>query len=252
MFGGIEDSFFARAEALVDITKASQITKQESSASLYSSMAAAAAASNHHHHGLLPSHYSPIGRHVDQLGNNASNAVNNSGSSESERNGSTFSPYHNHLHHHHNLHQTSNVSPLDTNANPFYNPFYHHSSLSPSGHTMSQHSSMAIAAAAAAAAQQQQHGEVEIDPRELETFAERFKQRRIKLGVTQADVGQQLSKLKLPGVGSLSQSKLNFCIKLFEKFKLLSSRKKVAKSHSSILLYKKNNIYYGANLHWNR
>jgi len=48
--------------------------------------------------------------------------------------------------------------------------------------------------------------EIDIDPRELETFAERFKQRRIKLGITQADVGQQLSKLKMPGVGSLSQS----------------------------------------------
>ncbi|CAF0820455.1 unnamed protein product [Rotaria sordida] len=48
--------------------------------------------------------------------------------------------------------------------------------------------------------------ELDIDPRELESFAERFKQRRIKLGVTQADVGQQLSKLKMPGIGSLSQS----------------------------------------------
>lgn len=44
------------------------------------------------------------------------------------------------------------------------------------------------------------------DPRELEAFAERFKQRRIKLGVTQADVGAALANLKLPGVGSLSQS----------------------------------------------
>ncbi|KAL8211950.1 UNVERIFIED_CONTAM: POU domain, class 4, transcription factor 3 [Gekko kuhli] len=44
------------------------------------------------------------------------------------------------------------------------------------------------------------------DPRELEAFAERFKQRRIKLGVTQADVGAALADLKLPGVGSLSQS----------------------------------------------
>lgn len=41
---------------------------------------------------------------------------------------------------------------------------------------------------------------------ELEIFAERFKQRRIKLGVTQSDVGQALGKLKIPGVGSLSQS----------------------------------------------
>ncbi|NXH08258.1 PO4F1 factor, partial [Loxia leucoptera] len=41
---------------------------------------------------------------------------------------------------------------------------------------------------------------------ELEAFAERFKQRRIKLGVTQADVGSALANLKIPGVGSLSQS----------------------------------------------
>lgn len=48
--------------------------------------------------------------------------------------------------------------------------------------------------------------DTECDPRELEAFAERFKQRRIKLGVTQADVGAALANLKLPGVGSLSQS----------------------------------------------
>lgn len=46
----------------------------------------------------------------------------------------------------------------------------------------------------------------ECDTRELEAFAEHFKQRRIKIGVTQADVGAALGKLKLPGVGSLSQS----------------------------------------------
>lgn len=48
--------------------------------------------------------------------------------------------------------------------------------------------------------------DLDTDPRELEAFAERFKQRRIKLGVTQADVGRALANLKLPGVGSLSQS----------------------------------------------
>uniref|UniRef100_A0A0N5A590 POU domain protein n=1 Tax=Parastrongyloides trichosuri TaxID=131310 RepID=A0A0N5A590_PARTI len=48
--------------------------------------------------------------------------------------------------------------------------------------------------------------EVDTDPRELERFAEHFKQRRIKLGVTQADVGKALAHLKMPGVGSLSQS----------------------------------------------
>ncbi|TKR76834.1 hypothetical protein L596_017913 [Steinernema carpocapsae] len=48
--------------------------------------------------------------------------------------------------------------------------------------------------------------EIDTDPRELERFAEHFKQRRIKLGVTQADVGKALAHLKMPGVGSLSQS----------------------------------------------
>ncbi|KAJ8255601.1 hypothetical protein COCON_G00194650 [Conger conger] len=33
------------------------------------------------------------------------------------------------------------------------------------------------------------------DPRELEAFAERFKQRRIKLGVTQADVGEKIAAI---------------------------------------------------------
>lgn len=47
--------------------------------------------------------------------------------------------------------------------------------------------------------------ELDCDPRELEAFAEHFQQ-RIKLGATQADVGSALGKLKLPGVGSLSQS----------------------------------------------
>uniref|UniRef100_A0A2K5MS06 POU domain protein n=1 Tax=Cercocebus atys TaxID=9531 RepID=A0A2K5MS06_CERAT len=68
-----------------------------------------------------------------------------------------------------------------------------------------------VAAASAAAAVVGAAGLASIcdsdtDPRELEAFAERFKQRRIKLGVTQADVGSALANLKIPGVGSLSQS----------------------------------------------
>lgn len=43
----------------------------------------------------------------------------------------------------------------------------------------------AMAAAAAAAAAAGLHPDADTDPRELEAFAERFKQRRIKLGVTQ-------------------------------------------------------------------
>ena len=55
--------------------------------------------------------------------------------------------------------------------------------------------------------------DADTDPRELEAFAERFKQRRIKLGVTQCDVGKALANLKLPGVGALSQSTI--CRSLF-------------------------------------
>ena len=39
----------------------------------------------------------------------------------------------------------------------------------------------------------------ECDPQELEAFAEKFKQRRIKLGVTQVDVGGRFGKSKTSG-----------------------------------------------------
>ncbi|KAH9283652.1 Inhibitory POU protein [Echinococcus granulosus] len=41
---------------------------------------------------------------------------------------------------------------------------------------------------------------------DLELFAEHFKQRRMKLGATQADVGKALGAMMIPGVESLSQS----------------------------------------------
>lgn len=79
----------------------------------------------------------------------------------------------NHMQHHHHHHpQTMNMHP----------------------HSLGSHASMGGG------------GDSEPDPRELESFAERFKQRRIKLGVTQADVGSALANLKIPGVGCLSQS----------------------------------------------
>ncbi|XP_050101027.1 inhibitory POU protein isoform X7 [Anopheles aquasalis] len=82
---------------------------------------------------------------------------------------------------------------------------HHHSSHlgnhTPDGFLGAHHPAMAAAVAAAGL-----HPDTDTDPRELEAFAERFKQRRIKLGVTQADVGKALANLKLPGVGALSQS----------------------------------------------
>ncbi|XP_030760855.1 inhibitory POU protein [Sitophilus oryzae] len=80
-------------------------------------------------------------------------------------------------------------------TNHFMNHHHH-------GGPLSGHGAPAAAAAAVAGL----HPDADTDPRELEAFAERFKQRRIKLGVTQADVGKALANLKLPGVGALSQS----------------------------------------------
>ena len=97
------------------------------------------------------------------------------------------------LHHH--------TSSGQLTGHQIQNPFHPH-----------HHNSFVSAAAAAASSPHHQLSTVndpsllEADPRELEVFAERFKQRRIKLGVTQADVGKALANLKLPGVGSLSQS----------------------------------------------
>ncbi|KAG8323218.1 POU domain, class 4, transcription factor 2 [Homalodisca vitripennis] len=82
--------------------------------------------------------------------------------------------HHHHHHHHHG-------SPLGGHGPPGHHHHGHHPGMV-------------------------QHPDADTDPRELEAFAERFKQRRIKLGVTQADVGKALANLKLPGVGALSQS----------------------------------------------
>lgn len=85
--------------------------------------------------------------------------------------------HHHHHHHHHN-------GPLSGH-------------MPPTHHHPAAHPGMSVGF---------QHPDSDTDPRELEAFAERFKQRRIKLGVTQADVGKALANLKLPGVGALSQS----------------------------------------------
>ncbi|XP_057216648.1 brain-specific homeobox/POU domain protein 3-like [Triplophysa rosa] len=71
---------------------------------------------------------------------------------------------------------------------------HHHQSMNMHPHGLGSHTSLGGGV------------DSEPDPRELESFAERFKQRRIKLGVTQADVGSALANLKIPGVGCLSQS----------------------------------------------
>ncbi|XP_007939722.1 POU domain, class 4, transcription factor 1 [Orycteropus afer afer] len=82
---------------------------------------------------------------------------------------------------------------------------HHHQALEP-GDLLDHISSPSLALMAGAGGGLASICDSDTDPRELEAFAERFKQRRIKLGVTQADVGSALANLKIPGVGSLSQS----------------------------------------------
>ncbi|KAB0341140.1 hypothetical protein FD754_018066 [Muntiacus muntjak] len=103
-----------------------------------------------------------------------------------------------HHHHHHHHHQA--LEPGD---------LLDHISAEPTAAAAAAAGQVAAASAAAAvvgAAGLASICDSDTDPRELEAFAERFKQRRIKLGVTQADVGSALANLKIPGVGSLSQS----------------------------------------------
>lgn len=112
----------------------------------------------------------------------------------------TAAGLHHHHHHHHAASQISAASAAAHQMQSFHHPHHHHPahphnhphnfpSPPPSHLNPSDPGSL-----------------MDADPRELEAFAEKFKQRRIKLGVTQADVGRALANLKLPGVGSLSQS----------------------------------------------
>ncbi|XP_066502427.1 brain-specific homeobox/POU domain protein 3-like isoform X2 [Hoplias malabaricus] len=130
------------------------------------------------------------------------------------------SHHHAHHHHHHHAHQHAHQQPaqglegdllehltpaLSLGAMPTTDVATGHSHMTlnhmqphhPQSMSMHPHG-LALGGGAA--------GDSEPDPRELESFAERFKQRRIKLGVTQADVGAALANLKIPGVGCLSQS----------------------------------------------
>ncbi|XP_003970805.1 POU domain, class 4, transcription factor 3 [Takifugu rubripes] len=195
IFGGFDESLLARAGALAtadsivshgkshpfkaDVTYHTMSSvpctsaSSSSSTTLPISHVPSAIASHHHHHHLDQT--LETGDLLDHLSNSL--AVNGMGASEPT--GMAAPAHHQHAHHHHlqtmgQLHQA-----MASMAHP---------------HSLSVHGGMTCV------------NDVESDPRELEAFAERFKQRRIKLGVTQADVGSALANLKIPGVGSLSQS----------------------------------------------
>ncbi|KAK3597668.1 hypothetical protein CHS0354_040041 [Potamilus streckersoni] len=174
-FGGLDDGLLARAEALaaVDISKSStqHMMKHDG---LYGHTATDLGGNNSRPHMPIHSHgpFGPTDSMLDQLSANTGMQLPMMG--EHHNNVPTS---------HHNHHQM--YPPMYSHPNPMNN----HHSFSP--HHQIVHHSM---------------HDNDCDPRELEAFAERFKQRRIKLGVTQADVGTALANLKLPGVGSLSQS----------------------------------------------
>ncbi|XP_068607237.1 POU domain, class 4, transcription factor 2-like [Brachionichthys hirsutus] len=197
IFGGLDESLLARAEALAAVDIVSQ-TK------------------SHHH----PPHHSPYKPDATYHTMNTLPCTSSSSSSVPISHPSALAGHghhhHHHHHHHHQPHQALEGDLLDhitpglalgamagpdgsvvsTPAHPAHMAGMNHMhqaaiNMAHHAHGLPQHMGMS---------------DVDADPRDLEAFAERFKQRRIKLGVTQADVGSALASLKIPGVGSLSQS----------------------------------------------
>ncbi|XP_072319235.1 POU domain, class 4, transcription factor 2 [Eucyclogobius newberryi] len=190
IFGGLDESLLARAEALAAVDIASQNK-------------------NHHHH---PPHHSPFKPDATYHTMNTLPCTSSSSSASSVpiSHPSALSGHHHHHHHHHHHqpHQALEGDLLDHITPGLALGCPDGSTSAHPGH-MAGMNHMHQAALNMAHAHGLTHmgmSDVDADPRDLEAFAERFKQRRIKLGVTQADVGSALASLKIPGVGSLSQS----------------------------------------------
>ncbi|XP_052245469.1 POU domain, class 4, transcription factor 3-like [Dreissena polymorpha] len=172
-FGGFEDGLLARAEALADMSKSPQHMKHEG---MYGhpggDMGMHQSGPSRQQMGMGPPSFGPHDSMLDQLSSNHGMPLPG-------------------MPDHHNMVPVSSHH----NHHQMYSPMYSHQAPMPHPHNMPP-------------LHQVHHPmhDTECDPRELEAFAERFKQRRIKLGVTQADVGSALANLKLPGVGCLSQS----------------------------------------------
>ncbi|KAM9728550.1 POU domain, class 4, transcription factor 3 isoform 1-T1 [Menidia menidia] len=207
IFGGFDESLLARAEALAaadsivshgkshpfkpDVTYHTMSSVPCTSASSSSAAVPAShvqsAIASHHHHPHHHHHHHHLGQTLEagDLLDHLSSSLAVTGMGAPEPPGMTTPghphPHHQHQHPHHHLQTMGQLH--QAMANMAHHP-----------HSLSAHGGMACVT------------DVESDPRELEAFAERFKQRRIKLGVTQADVGSALANLKIPGVGSLSQS----------------------------------------------
>ncbi|XP_023647667.1 POU domain, class 4, transcription factor 2-like isoform X2 [Paramormyrops kingsleyae] len=197
IFGGLDESLLARAEALAAVDIVSQ-TK------------------SHHH----PPHHSPFKPDATY---HTMNTIACSSSSSSASSVPISHPsalaghhHHHHHHHHHQPHQAlegdllDHITPglaLGTIAGPdgsVVSTPAHPAHMAGMNHM--HQAALNMAHAHGLSSHMGCMSDVDADPRDLEAFAERFKQRRIKLGVTQADVGSALANLKIPGVGSLSQS----------------------------------------------
>lgn len=179
IFGGMDDGLLSRAEALaaVDISKHTAQANQGLQLKHDMMYHHPPMGSTHPSSNVRPHHQ--MGHHGPMDGMDLLDPIASTGMPGLTPMTADSSTMVNHSHAH---------------AHQLHNPVYTHSMNSMMGsHALTSHSSVAM-------------HETDADPRELESFAERFKQRRIKLGVTQADVGKALANLKLPGVGALSQS----------------------------------------------
>lgn len=183
IFGGLDDSLLARAEALAaaDISKGPSppLVKPDS---IYGHTDMSPHGQPPASRGQMPIHgFGPGDSMLDQISAGMGMPLTSMAGPDHSVGGGLSSHGH-------------------THAQSMYSPVYTHAGMN------GMHPQHGLQAGHHPHAMPGHHPEGDCDPRELEAFAEHFKQRRIKLGVTQADVGVALGKLKLPGVGSLSQS----------------------------------------------
>ncbi|XP_061831315.2 POU domain, class 4, transcription factor 1 [Nerophis lumbriciformis] len=203
IFASLDETLLARAEALaaVDIAVSQGKTHPFKPDATYHTMSTVPCASNstvplahhhhHHHHHHHPNLEPPdLMEHISSpsLGLMHDGGGGGGGGGNGASSASAHQP------HMHGLSHLSHQAAMSMNS-----PLTHHGLL-PGHHHHHPHSHGGGQAGLVSVP------DADTDPRELEAFAERFKQRRIKLGVTQADVGGALANLKIPGVGSLSQS----------------------------------------------
>ncbi|XP_042195946.1 POU domain, class 4, transcription factor 3 [Callorhinchus milii] len=187
IFGGFDESLLARAEVLTGVDIAVHTKSHSFKPDItYHTMSSVSCNSSPNtssisHPPVLGSHH--LHQNLDgDLLDHISPTLTITGMGGADPSSMISTQVHPHHHHHHHHHLNASMGQL-------------HQAISMAHtHPLSAHNAV------------QCLNDVEADPRELEAFAERFKQRRIKLGVTQADVGSALANLKIPGVGSLSQS----------------------------------------------